>query len=64
MTQKDYAMILTLLGLCLIVMAVAAFICFIIECVSMVKWRYRYWLIVSVIMSVVCAVMLIVANWL
>lgn len=57
-------LIFTLLGLCLIVMAVAAFICFIIECGSRVKWRYRYWLIVSVIMSVIGAVMLIVANWL
>lgn len=57
-------LIFTILGLCLMVMAVAAFICFIIEFGSRVKWRYRYWLIASIIMSVVGAVMLIVANWL
>lgn len=57
-------LIFTILGLCLMVMAVAAFICFIIELGSRDKWRYRYWLIVSAIMSVVGAVMLIVANWL
>ena len=55
-------LIFTLLGLCLFVMAFAAFICFIIECGSRDRWRYRYWLIVSVIMSVVGAVMLIVSN--
>lgn len=61
--------IFTALGICCFAMAIAALILFLIELRDSKqgmsdKWRYKYWLFVTIVLAVAGSIMELVAKWL